>query len=182
MLFHTSSWLPWIVIWFWSLSADIYAARHYFLPQCRLYCEFFPVLPFFWTPSRIVASTLHILETAHHQAVVTDHKASLRLTTFTPNLFYLVLNETEGRTSFWFIPLWIQTKYCNQHNSCNLCLQCYMFRFNEPSSGTTVQNFTNILFVFSHLTHKQHLTSAALNISPHYLRKHIGMNKEYTLT
>ena len=41
------------------------------------------------------------------------------------------------------------------------------FRLNEPSSGTTVQNFTNILFVFSHLTHKQHLTSATLNISPH---------------
>jgi hypothetical protein len=52
------------------------------------------------TPSRIEASTLHILETAYHQVVITALKASLWLTTFIPNFSYVVLNETEGRTAF----------------------------------------------------------------------------------
>jgi hypothetical protein len=52
------------------------------------------------TPSRIEASILHILQTAYHQAVITVHKASLRFTTFIPNFFDMVLNETEGRTAF----------------------------------------------------------------------------------
>jgi hypothetical protein len=47
------------------------------------------------TPSRTEASTLHILQTAYHQAVMTAHKASLRLTTFIPNFLYVVLNETK---------------------------------------------------------------------------------------
>jgi len=72
-----------------------------------------------------------ILQTAYYQAVNTALKASLRLTTFIPNFFHMLLNETEERTAFWFITLWIQTKYCNQRTSSNICLQCYMYRFND---------------------------------------------------
>jgi hypothetical protein len=133
MLFHTFSWLPWIIdLVPVSLSRHTRRER-LFLTSVPFVQQIFPGTAIFLsdTPSRTKASTLHILQTAYHQTVITAFKASLRPTTFIPNFFYKVLNENEGRTAFWFIPLWIQTTYCSQHNSFNICLQCYMYRFDD---------------------------------------------------
>ena len=97
MLFHTFSWLPWInYLVLVSLSSHT-RREGLFLTSVPFVQRIFPGTAIFLsdTPSRTEASTLHILQTAYHQAVITAHKASLRLTTFIPNFLYMVLNETK---------------------------------------------------------------------------------------
>jgi hypothetical protein len=53
----------------------------------------------------------------------------------------MVLNKTEGRTAFWFIPLWIQTKYCNQH-----ILLIFVFSATCNCSTTIIRHYCTKIY------------------------------------